>query len=255
MHVPHLERFLFVKGFVDALSFKRTLIVLHRSQRVRNATITISAINLVLVTLFLILSWTLNISSLFKMILFRGPFMVTVLGLGLRFQKIINEQAIESVHSLLPRPSRSDFDEEQLNSFFRLSIIITYGIQATILSKIPFGTIIDIFLTSLQTSLYAFEYQLRFQGQSFSQICGIIESNWTYFAGFGLPMALFKLLLPGKLSFFAFPILLPFLILTASTASANQTVTTAPRVRVFFLPSYLGRLGIGKYREVVEKMH
>ncbi|KAL0228894.1 hypothetical protein GEMRC1_013514 [Eukaryota sp. GEM-RC1] len=246
---------LFIKGVTDSVSLKRPLYILNRSPRAKNYFIAVCILNIIMILSFIVITAAINPSSTIKLLFIKTCFMFLSLAIGAQLQKIIASAAIAEI-SLQPRPSSQDFENPMFNTVFRVLSIIGYSIQSTLLSFIPFGFIFDIVFTSLQTSLYSFESQLMYQGLTFSQSCHVIENNWIYFLGFGLPLAVLRLILPSFLSMFAFPLFLPLLLLTAATAKPTSEGTPPPdtiSLNVFTFPFKLSTWVLRQYSSVIAK--
>ncbi|VEN41969.1 unnamed protein product [Callosobruchus maculatus] len=80
------------------------------------------------------------------------------------------------------------------DSVFSIVIQLLFLLQATLISYIPIhlvGTLLSMVQMCMLYSLYAFEYKWFNMGWELHRRLTFIETNWPYFLGFGLPLALF----------------------------------------------------------------
>ncbi|XP_071957988.1 etoposide-induced protein 2.4-like [Antedon mediterranea] len=125
-----------------------------------------------------------------------------------------------------------------------ISILIQtlFLMQSLLVSLIPLsgvGQFLKLLHLCILNSLYAFEYTWFNQGWEVHKRLSFIESNWPYFVGFGLPLALITSL-PS--SFFVsgclFSILFPLFIISGNEAHIPKNTCPYP-VHIFSVVSTL----------------
>ena len=79
------------------------------------------------------------------------------------------------------------------------------------------------FHISLLYALYAFEYKWYYMGIDLKIRLQLIEQNWPYFFGFGLPLYLATHLVSSTVSGYVYSGLFPFMVISATRASAPKT--------------------------------
>ncbi|CAB4010222.1 etoposide-induced homolog [Paramuricea clavata] len=123
--------------------------------------------------------------------------------------------------------------------FFSLLIQGFFLLQATLVSIVPIvGPILSLLHMTLLHSLYCFEYTWVNKGWRVDKRLAFIETNWPYFVGFGLPLALLtngsnSLVVSGCI----FAILFPLFIVSANEAQPIETQSVP--VRIFSVSVWL----------------
>uniref|UniRef100_A0A1Q3FB80 Putative p53-mediated apoptosis protein n=1 Tax=Culex tarsalis TaxID=7177 RepID=A0A1Q3FB80_CULTA len=128
-------------------------------------------------------------------------------------------------------PSISKLIADTLISLLIQVLFLVQSIAITYLPiPVPFAcSILYMVHMSLLCSLYAFEYKWFNMGWELHKRLTYIETNWPFFIGFGLPLAILSEL-PG--SFFingcVFAVLFPLFILSANEATPKVSVCETP---------------------------
>uniref|UniRef100_U5EZU0 Putative p53-mediated apoptosis protein n=1 Tax=Corethrella appendiculata TaxID=1370023 RepID=U5EZU0_9DIPT len=107
------------------------------------------------------------------------------------------------------------------DTIISLLVQILFILQSWLVGFIPYvGSFVHIFHMSLLCSLYSFEYKWFNMGWELHKRLTYIETNWPYFFGFGLPLALVsELPRSWVISGCIFSIFFPLFILSANEAS------------------------------------
>ncbi|KAI1278040.1 Etoposide-induced protein 2.4 -like protein [Halotydeus destructor] len=110
---------------------------------------------------------------------------------------------------------------------FSLLIQAVFLVEATLIGQLPLphvGWFISTLFLSLLYALYSFEYKWLNLGWELPKRLDYIETNWPYFLGFGLPLAIMtsyfdNFIINGCI----FSILFPFFILSGNEAKPQRT--------------------------------
>ncbi|XP_064395122.1 etoposide-induced protein 2.4 homolog [Halichondria panicea] len=114
---------------------------------------------------------------------------------------------------------------------FSIVIELLFLIQAMLVGLIPIvGYYASVLHMAVLYSLYSFEYKWMYQGWIVHQRIALIEKNWPYFVGFGLPLAVLTALPSSTvISACIFAVAFPFYIVSANEAKPRQsTLSTLP---------------------------
>ncbi|XP_055547624.1 etoposide-induced protein 2.4 homolog [Wyeomyia smithii] len=121
------------------------------------------------------------------------------------------------------------------DTLISLLIQLLFLLQSTVIKYLPSPVprivclILYIVHMSLLCSLYAFEYKWFNMGWELHKRLTYIETNWPFFIGFGLPLAIISEL-PNSLviSGCVFSVLFPLFILSANEATPKVSVCETP---------------------------
>lgn len=120
------------------------------------------------------------------------------------------------------------------DTLISLLIQILFLVQSTVVKYLPIPvpfacSVLYIVHMSLLCSLYAFEYKWFNMGWELHKRLTYIETNWPFFIGFGLPLAILSEL-PNSLviSGCVFSVLFPLFILSANEATPKVSVCETP---------------------------
>ena len=87
-----------------------------------------------------------------------------------------------------------------------------------IITAIPLLSFCAFPLLTWLYSFYSFEYRWEQEGKTLSQKVSMLEHNWAYFFGFGLPFTLMTYFFPGLIGSGMWAFLFPMFITTAILA-------------------------------------
>ena len=138
---------------------------------------------------------------------------------GFSIQKIV-KVIVDTIFSLLIQ-SLFLVQVSFFSKFFDFVSFVSCPKQATVISSIPVpvvGTMISLVFMSVLYALYSFEYKWFNRGWDTPRRLAIIESNWTYFLGFGLTLAITTSFCNYVISAALFAILFPLFIISANEA-------------------------------------
>ncbi|XP_055330949.1 etoposide-induced protein 2.4 homolog [Paramacrobiotus metropolitanus] len=193
-------------------------------------------------------SWLSFMSSwLFKFLWILPLFILSKVVSFIWFQDIA-DAAYVKVHRK-PSAMRVSLGTLIADLLFSLLIQTLFLCQAQLTSVLPIPAMaqfLSIFHISLLNAFYAFEYKWLNMGWEVNERLHYVESRWTYFMGFGLPLALATFLADNYwIGGCIFSVLFPLLIVSANSASpASQE---APFVLpVFALVSGLSNYVVGQ---------
>ncbi|XP_058450817.1 etoposide-induced protein 2.4 homolog [Malaya genurostris] len=120
------------------------------------------------------------------------------------------------------------------DTLISLLIQVLFLLQSTVIKYLPIPvpfacSILYIVHMSLLCSLYAFEYKWFNMGWELHKRLTYIETNWPFFIGFGLPLAIISEL-PNSIviSGCVFSVLFPLFILSANEATPKVGVCETP---------------------------
>lgn len=116
--------------------------------------------------------------------------------------------------------------------FFSFLLQLFFLVQAMLVSFLPvIGPALGLCHMCLLYSLYTFEYKWVNMGWTAPKRLSYVESNWPYFVGFGLPMAVLTSLAPSFIiSGCVFAILFPLFIISGNEAKVEETNQVPVRV-------------------------
>lgn len=179
-----------------------------------------------------------SITHSFLSIIFRALWILPLMVLS----KVVNSLWFQDIADSAYRYSRGR--PQLLPSIGKLVADITFSfliqaaflIQASLVSYFPvapFGYLFALIHNCMLYSLYSFEYKMYNMGWELHKRLNFIESNWPYFFGFGLPLAVLTSLTSSWIiSGCIFSILFPLFIISANEASP-VTSTTPARLPLF----------------------
>lgn len=120
------------------------------------------------------------------------------------------------------------------DTLISLLIQVLFLLQSTVIKYLPIPvpfacSILYMVHMSLLCSLYAFEYKWFNMGWELHKRLTYIETNWPFFIGFGLPLAILSEM-PNSLviSGCVFSVLFPLFILSANEATPKVSVCETP---------------------------
>lgn len=118
------------------------------------------------------------------------------------------------------------------DSIFNVGVQTFFLFQAMIVNYIPIymiGSVLSVVHMCLLYSLYAFEYKWFHMGWELHKRLKYIETNWPYFIGFGLPLAILTGLSDSWfVSGCVFSILFPLFIISGNEATPETGVCDYP---------------------------
>jgi len=135
------------------------------------------------------------------------------------------------------------------DTLFSLLVQALFLVQAKLVRFFPIafiGQLVYMFHISLLYSLYAFEYKWFNMGLDLNHRLELIENNWPYYIGFGLPLCILTTL-PQSTFFVSgciFSILFPLFIISANEARSRSELSKCDLpLRIFrvvvWLSSYI----------------
>lgn len=109
------------------------------------------------------------------------------------------------------------------DTVFTIVVEMIFLVQGSLASLLPIkilGSALNLLHLCLLHSLYSFEYKWFSQGLSLHKRLAFVETNWPYFLGFGLPLAVFTSMPENTVvSGCVFSILFPLFIVSGNQAS------------------------------------
>jgi len=118
------------------------------------------------------------------------------------------------------------------DTVFTLVVETIFLVQGSIISLLPIkiiGSALNLLHLCLLHSLYSFEYKWFSQGLSLHKRLDFIETNWPYFLGFGLPLAVLTSMPKSTVvAGCVFSILFPLFIVSANQASIVPSAGIPP---------------------------
>ena len=123
----------------------------------------------------------------------------------------------EPKSSSLPFIKRLDFE-------LRRDVLMgAFVLQVTLLAVVPGSWAVVVPALSFLYSYYCFEYRWTLEGKNMPINISQIETNWSYFLGFGLPFTSITYIVPGLMGSGLWALLFPFFIITGMTATPPET--------------------------------
>jgi len=109
------------------------------------------------------------------------------------------------------------------DTVFTIVVEVIFLIQGSLISLLPIkiiGSALNLLHLCLLHSLYSFEYKWFSQGLSLHKRLDFVETNWPYFLGFGLPLAVLTSMPKSTVvAGCVFSILFPLFIVSGNQAS------------------------------------
>jgi len=109
------------------------------------------------------------------------------------------------------------------DTVFTIVVEMIFLVQGSLAALLPIkilGSALNLLHLCLLHSLYSFEYKWFSQGLSLHKRLAFVETNWPYFLGFGLPLAVFTSMPENTVvSGCVFSILFPLFIVSGNQAS------------------------------------
>ena len=183
-------------------------------------------------------AWTKPILSLTFSTLWISPlFFLSKIVNALWFQDIAN-LAFKSTKS---RQQTMSFSKMLADNIFSILVEVVFLGQGMVFSFVPIpllGVMLNLFHLCLLNSLYSFEYKWFNQGLELHNRLHNIETNWPYFLGFGLPLALVTSMPEGYfVSGCLFSVLFPLFIVSANQAHVVKVPGAEDSVIHIFKPT------------------
>jgi etoposide-induced 2.4 mRNA len=105
-----------------------------------------------------------------------------------------------------------------------------------ILGILPVWRLACLVYLSWIYSFYAHDYQWTNHGYSLKYRLYLVEYNWLYHLGFGLPLSLAIYFFPGYYGYSVYSILFPFMIINAANKSHQKPTKELYPIQIFFIP-------------------
>ncbi|KAL0210523.1 hypothetical protein RCL1_004959 [Eukaryota sp. TZLM3-RCL] len=226
-----------VEGFIDAINIPKAVQILKSTPTVVEPLATSLVVNVCLILFYFLFSLYTRSSNFVARMFVRLVFVGLSITISSLFQAKISKNSTS-----VDRSNEVESSDQLGYKLIRIGTIVLYTLQSKLAKLFPLSWIPMLIMSSFHASLYSFELLFKKKGLSFDEMIAIVERNWLYFLGFGFPLATILQLMPNSLSFFSFPIFLPFFVFMAHNISSSyESQERVPSMKVFALPLIISK--------------